>query len=320
MRRPLLLVAAFATVLAAAPAAHAGPIDQLYAPLHVRPRAAPPPAFINSHFKTISIHVAMLRAGFHAQRTGFYVKGTRSPRADHPESWYLHGAGGQRVRDNTWGFFVMNPANAGWRQYVASQCRPNFCFLDSLGEDGYERATPQPRELTRAEWKRVAAGLVAYVESRSGAYDIVANNLLVAHQRFAIGYEMFARTAARTSLDVLRKTTCYCFAKLGTLQGARYGYTLFLSGADPSDRISVGTDAQVGKWWPFFGQAQGLGSPVGEPRVDGGLITRAYTNGTVVVNTGRTPRTLTVRRLGSEAGRASSAIEVAPRDGRIIRR
>jgi hypothetical protein len=52
MRRPLLLTAVGAAGLTIVPAASAGPLAQLYAPIHVRPKTAPSPAFINSHSTT----------------------------------------------------------------------------------------------------------------------------------------------------------------------------------------------------------------------------------------------------------------------------
>ena len=325
MRRRLMLAAVSAAGLVVVPPSQAGPLAQLYAPLHVRPKAAPSPAFVRSHFPTISIHTGMLKSGFRSTRTGFYTKGSRSPSARHPESWYLHGAGGGRVRDSTFGnFFVMNPASPGWRGYVASQCRSSFCFLDSLGRNGYERARPRPRELTMDGWLRAAAGLAAYVESRTRTYDVVANNLaLPTRQPFMVGFEMFARASAKKSLNVLRTQTCYCFAKLGTFAGARYGFTLFLSGADPRDRISVGTDAQIGKWWSFFNRAGALGSPTGPARVEGDLIVRPFANGSVVVNTGRSARKVAVGALhvpGARASAAGAAVTVAARDGMILTR
>ena len=82
---------------------------------------------------------------------------------------------------------------------------------------------------------------------------MAANNLLAARgAKYMVAYEMFARVSASRSLDVLRHTKCLCFAKLGTESGARYGFTLFLSGYGKGDRISVGTDQQAGKWWDFF--------------------------------------------------------------------
>ena len=321
MRRPLLLAAGAAAGLTIVPAANAGPLAQLYAPIHIRPKAAPSPAFINSHFRTISIHHGMAKSGYRVPRTGYYVKGTRSPSARHPESWYLHGRNGARVRDRTWGFFVMNPANPGWRAHVARQCRASFCFLDSLGQNGYQRAWPQPRELSLAGWTRAAIGLAQFVESRSSAYDVVANNLITAGRTaFDVGYEMFARTPAKVSLAILRRTTCYCFAKLGTERGARYGFTLFLSGADPSDRISVGTDHQIGKWWPFFNRAGSLGEAIGPAKVDGAVNTRRFTGGTVVVNTGRSAQRVAVAGAGAQASGAAGGLTVPARDGMILTR
>lgn len=89
-----------------------------------------------------------------------YVKGSRSARADLPERWYAHVAG-VRVRDKTFGYYVMNPSSAGWRRYVARRCAPR-CFLDGLGPRSVGRTTPR-LPLTQREWVTRAAGLVAFV-------------------------------------------------------------------------------------------------------------------------------------------------------------
>jgi hypothetical protein len=312
MRRLLLLAAATTTCLAAAPPASAGPLDQLYAPIHIRPNIAPSPLFITSHFDTISIHTSMLKLGYKADRTGFYVKATRSASPGFPESWYLHGSDGRRSRDGTWGFFVMNPANTGWRNHVAGQCRSAFCFLDALGENGYERARPRPVELTRDGWNRAAAGLAAAVEAKSSAYRAVANNVVgVSRPSFDIGFEMFARTSAEKSLSVVRNTNCYCFVKLGTERGSRYGFTLFLAGASSADRVSVGTDSQLGKWWPIFDRARSLGSPSASAKWSGNVITRPFTGGAIVTNTGSSGRRVSI---------AGKSVFVAAKDGAIVLR
>jgi uncharacterized protein with LGFP repeats len=84
---------------------------------------------------------------------------------------------------------------------------------------------------------------------------------------------------------------------------------LFLSGAGAGDHISVGTDSQTGKWWDFYSNASQLGSPTGDATISNGVITRQFTNGTVVVNTGSS--TTTVASSGTST-------TVAPHDGKIL--
>src|SRR4051794_1330997 len=97
MRRSVMLTAAATVGLIVAPAASAGPLDQLYAPIHVNPKSAPSPAYINSHFKTITINDSMAaKSSYHVPNIGWYVKGSRSSDAGFPESWYLHGKDGKR--------------------------------------------------------------------------------------------------------------------------------------------------------------------------------------------------------------------------------
>jgi hypothetical protein len=205
----------------------------------------------------------------------------------------------------------MNPASSGWRKQVVKSCKPapNLCFLDAMGDDGYSRMSARPT-VSLSWWRAQVLGLANYVENASARYHVIANNLItVTSPRFKVAYEMFARTSAARSLDVLRKTQCICFAKFGTEQKARYGFTLFLAGAGNGDRISVGTDAQAGKWWDFFTKARSLGKAVGSATTSGNLLTRRYTHGFIVVNIGRT---------AARVSRSGVTKLVAAHDGRIV--
>jgi hypothetical protein len=304
----------FATLvlgMVVAPAAYASSLDMLYAPLHVH-GTSQTQSFIQSHFPTVSVSAGQLKKGWHSQNTGLYTKGTRSSVGTYPESWYLHTAGGARIHDGHLNsYFIMNPSSSGWRQQVVHNCAgaPQWCFLDAMGTDGYHRMSANPT-VSESWWIQQTTAEANYVEDASSAWSVMANNLItVTNPKFAVGFEMFARVSAEKSLQVLRNTRCYCFAKLGTESGARYGYTLFLSGAGAGDHISVGTDSQTGKWWDFYSTATKLGSPTGDATISDGVITRQFTNGTVVVNTGSS--TTTVARSGTTSTLASH-------DGEII--
>jgi hypothetical protein len=311
MRLRLLFPAALAALLAVVPNAHAGVLARLYAPLHIHPRSAPSPAFVRSHFNTITVQPKMLRK-YHARHVGIYTKGTRSNVATYPSSWYLHTAGGARIHDRARSrYFIMNPASSGWRHQVARNCRPapNLCFLDAMGDDGYTRMSARP-SVSLSWWRAQTTALANYVENASRHYHVIANNLItVTNPKFRVAYEMFGRTSASRSLDVLRRTRCFCFAKFGTEQGARYGFTLFLAGAGKGDRISVGTDAQAGKWWDFFTKAKSLGRAVAPATTTGNLLSRRFTNGFIVVNTGRTAQRFS---------RSGVTRTVSARDGMIV--
>jgi hypothetical protein len=319
MRSRLLIAIAALSVLAAAPAAaQASVLDRLYAPLHIHPKAAPSPSFIRSHFPTITIQRAQLRKGYRSAHTGFYTKGTRSRIGSYPDSWYLHTAGGARVRDRARGFYVMDPSSRGWRRQVVRNCKgsPSFCFLDAMGSDGYSRTNVRP-SVSLSWWTKQTLGLASYVSNASRNWGVAANNLLAARgANYMVAYEMFARVSASRSLDVLRHTKCLCFAKLGTVTGARYGFTLFLSGYGRGDRISVGTDQQAGKWWDFFKRARQLGKPTAKLNVNGTIITRAFKNGMVVVNTGSSAQPL--GRVASRIAGASKIVKA--HSGRILLR
>jgi hypothetical protein len=297
--------------LCVAPAAQASPLDMLYAPIHVHGTSLSP-SYIQSHFPTVSVTAGQLKKGWHSTNTGIYTKGTRSNVGTYPESWYMHTAGGARIHDKALSrYFVMNPSSSGWRQQVVQNCSgaPQWCFVDAMGTDGYQRMSAKPT-VSESWWVSQTTAEANYVENASSRWSVMANNLITAvNPNFSVGFEMFARVSATKSLQVLRNTKCYCFAKLGTESGARYGFTLFLSGAGAGDHISVGTDSQTGKWWDFFSSAGQLGSPTGEATISGTLITRQFTNGEVIVNTGSTTATV---------GRSGSVTSVPPHDGKII--
>jgi len=308
MRPRLLLPAAAAVMLAVVPNAHASVVSRLYAPLHIHPRSAPSPAFIRSHFNTITVQANMLRR-YRARNVGLYTKGTRSNVGTYPSSWYLHTAGGARIHDRTHrSYFVMNPGSSGWRHQVVKNCHPapSLCFLDAMGDDGYSRMSARPT-VSLSWWRAQTTSLANYVENASTRYHVIANNLItVTHPKFRVAYEMFGRTSASRSLDVLRRTKCFCFAKFGTEQGARYGFTLFLAGAGKGDRISVGTDSQAGKWWDFFTRAKSLGRAVAPAKTTGSLLSRRFSHGFIVVNVGRTAqrfsRSGVTRTVGAHDG------------------
>ncbi len=303
-----VVIATMVLGLCMAPAAHASVLDKLYAPVHVHGTSASP-TFIRAHFPTISVTPGQLRGGFRSLNTGLYTKGTRSNVATYPESWYMHTAGGARIHDRALhSYFVMNPGSLGWRQQVVRNCSgaPQWCFVDAMGIDGYQRMSAKPT-VSESWWVKETIAEANYVENASSRWSVMANNLItVTNPSFSVGFEMFGRVPAQRSLQVLRSTRCYCFAKFGTEQGARYGFTLFLTGAGRGDHISVGTDSQAGKWWDFFGNAGKLGDPTGPPSTSGSLIVRHFAHGEVVVNT------------GSSSTSTRSAGTVAPHDGKII--
>ena len=234
--------------LVVAPAAQANPLDMLYAPLHVH-GTSQPESFIQSHFPTVSVSAGQLKKGWHSQNTGLYTKGTRSTVGTYPESWYLHTAGGARIHDaHLHASTVMDPSSSGWREQVVRNCAGarQWCCLDEMGTEGYQSMSERERVSESGGSSRRPRG--NYVEDASSAWTVMANNLItVTNPKFAVGFEMFARVSAAQSLQVLRNTRCYCFAKRGTERGGRDRLALFVSGAGAGDHISVGTDSQTGK-------------------------------------------------------------------------
>ncbi|HET6850629.1 MAG TPA: hypothetical protein VFH74_17370 [Gaiellales bacterium] len=302
------MIATLVMGLCVAPAAYASPLTMLYAPLHVH-GTTQSESFIQQHFPTVSVSAGQLKKGWHSSNTGLYTKGTRSNVGTYPESWYMHTAGGARIHDKALkSYFVMNPASSGWRQQVAKSCAgaPQWCFVDAMGADGYTRMSAKPT-VSQSWWIQQTIAEANYLENASSRWSVMANNAITANNpSFAVGFEMFGRISAQKSLQVLQHTRCYCFAKFSTESGALYGFTLFLTGAGPGDHISVGSDSQTGKWWDFFTSAGKLGNPTGAATTSGSLITRHYTYGEVVVNT------------GSSSVTATRSVSLAPHTGKII--
>lgn len=100
-----------------------------------------------------------------------------------PDSWYLRDAKGAKVRSVKWGNFLMDPANAGWRDHVLSWCRDRLsrsgydgCYLDDLGSgnltSGNLTGTPvNPRTgalYTDDQWIADTSGTAGYVRSQLG--------------------------------------------------------------------------------------------------------------------------------------------------------
>jgi hypothetical protein len=303
-----VLIAALAMSLCVAPAAYANPLKLLYAPLHVH-GTSQSQGFIRQHFRTVSVSAGQLKKGWSSRSTGLYTKGTRSNVGTYPESWYMHTAGGARIHDRALkSYFVMNPSSAGWRQQVVKNCSgaPQWCFVDAMGADGYTRMSAKPT-VSESWWIQQTIAEATYLENASSRWSVMANNAITASKpNFAVGFEMFGRVSAQRSLQVLRHTRCYCFAKFSTASGALYGFTLFLVGAGRGDHISVGGDSQTGTWWRFFASAGKLGDPTGAARIRGSLISRHFGHGVVVVN------------IGSSRMTTGRSVSLAPHTGKII--
>ena len=89
-------------------------------------------------------------------------------------------------------YFVMNPASPGWRKQVVRNCRPapDLCFLDAMGDDGYDRMSARPT-VSLSWWRAQTTALANYVEHASTRYHVIANNLItVTHPRFLVAYDI----------------------------------------------------------------------------------------------------------------------------------
>lgn len=159
-----------------------------------------------------------------------YTKGTRSPVGSYPEAWYLH-ANGQRVRDKTYHFYVMNPLS-GWAQHVASVCARQ-CFLDGMGAAGLGRMQPRP-PLTAARWEQMVVAIVHAV--RAEGKQALPNSVGV------IGGRQLLQAAGQGSTESFTASSARALLSLGRVWVTERGqcaakYAAFGRYRGPGDRF-----------------------------------------------------------------------------------
>ena len=107
------------------------------------------------------------------------------------EAWFAHDPAGARVRNVTWGNWVMNPRSAGWRTYAADRCRAfmtragaDGCYLDDLGvgnlTTNFSAVPVDPvtgGPYTEAAWIGATAEVAATVKAGLGGSPVFANAL-----------------------------------------------------------------------------------------------------------------------------------------------
>lgn len=112
-----------------------------------------------------------------------YMNGTHTRNSDRSESQYCHDASGARI--TTTGIwktsFLMNPANAGWRNTVVAQVNAaitesgyNGVFLDTLGRGALQYNvtgrcidTSTGQGYTPGDWEQDTGALAAYVQTQT---------------------------------------------------------------------------------------------------------------------------------------------------------
>ena len=295
--------------LVVAPAAQANPLDMLYAPLHVH-GTSQPESFIQSHFPTVSVSAGQLKKGWHSQNTGLY-QGPAPRSAPTPSPGTCTRRVALAFTTPTCTPTRDGPLELGLAPAGRAQLRR--CPAVVLpGRDGDGRLPAHVGEADRSEswWIQQTTAEANYVEDASSAWTVMANNLItVTNPKFAVGFEMFARVSAAQSLQVLRNTRCYCFAKLGDGRALRvHVVPIRRRGRRPHQRGHRLADRQV---VGLLSNASNLGSPTGDATISNGVITRQFTNGTVVVNNGSSTTAVAVARAGTTT-------TVAPHDGKII--
>jgi hypothetical protein len=144
---------------------------------------------------TFDDKVDVMRQANSSFRILAYMNGAFSKPQDAPsmpDSWFLKDANGQRITSVKWGNFYMDPANPGWRSWVAQRCSDwtslsgfDGCVLDDLGAgnmlsgnlSGYpiDPRTGQP--MTSDDWIGYVAGLGAQVKDANPRILVTVNGL-----------------------------------------------------------------------------------------------------------------------------------------------
>ncbi|MBA3286753.1 MAG: hypothetical protein H0U21_01835 [Acidimicrobiia bacterium] len=182
---------------------------------------------------TFAEHAAAMRAANPRLRLIAYMNGAMSKpgdRASMPESWFMHDANGNRVRNLYFDLHYMDVGNSGWRNWVAQRCADwirmsgfDGCWLDDLGAGNLGTnlsAWPiDPRtgqRVTESNWLGYGRGELGVVSAANPGAIISSNGL-------NNGSNYFANNAAR-----LLETSLASTAE-GFLRGSRTSATTFRS-------------------------------------------------------------------------------------------
>ncbi len=143
---------------------------------------------------TFEDHVRAMKAANPRLRLIVYMNGAMSKpgdRASMPESWFLHDANGNRIRNLRFDLRYMDIGNRGWRSWVADRCAEwirlsgfDGCFLDDLGAGNLGvNVSAWPidprtgRRISEYEWISYARGLQDVVHDRNRGQLITSNGL-----------------------------------------------------------------------------------------------------------------------------------------------
>jgi hypothetical protein len=244
----------------------------------------------------------------------------------HPlERWFYHWHG-QRVRQ-AWGWYLMSPNDAYWRQYWVDQVKAQVAsthadgvFMDStsvpndFGASTYTPPLPAYDPPWEAAWSRTIERWLAYAE-RAVDKPIVVNagSWITTRERtsyasaggamvegFATGLAPadwrleLTRALALVALD--RIVLCQSYPAADDIAARMFDLSSYLLIKGDHTYINFGEGIEV-TWFPEY--AIDLGAPVDPPglRQEQGAFVRRFTNGLVVVNPGDT--TITYRLPGT---------------------
>jgi hypothetical protein len=203
--RRLVAVAALAGALAGVGGTSAGAAISTSSGIHLwrfdgRPANPPDAAYANEVARQADILVGRdgwkpYIAGMHTAHPGIIVSPYRSGVAvggtdldwvkkNHPD-WLLKDTNGRTI-SNEWGLTLINPANAGVRQWEADRAKKDQAagwdatYLDALGLYGLLSSSSKPvdpstkKPFTMDTWIRATAGLAAYVD-KAITIPLIAN-------------------------------------------------------------------------------------------------------------------------------------------------
>jgi hypothetical protein len=103
------------------------------------------------------------------------------------ESWFIHDSSGNRCRNNLWGFYLMDPASAGWRQHFKDYVNAKFAsygaydgvYCDDVWDTLYSPSTAYDHVVpasVAASWHSDVLGMLTYLKSNITAGKLVLIN------------------------------------------------------------------------------------------------------------------------------------------------
>jgi hypothetical protein len=100
------------------------------------------------------------------------------------EDWFVHDADGNRVKNNVWGWYLMDVGNAGWREHWASYVRDKMstytaydgAYADDVWDTLYVNSFDHtPPDSVAASWHADTLGMLQYIKANINGKLLLIN-------------------------------------------------------------------------------------------------------------------------------------------------